>query len=107
VVFAAIMSNIQVHVTPELLADVIKQITEYNAKHGQTFIRDDFKSVEQGCATTLVAALDPSLEEHNGAYLTNGDLEKSTVKQNFEDPAETKRKLWELSEKLVGEKFEV
>lgn len=89
------------------MADGLARATDYEAKHGRTFKRDNPKSLEQGCSTTLVAALDPSIEEYNGAYLNHGDLSESTVKENFEDPKEMKRKLWELSEKLVGEKFEV
>jgi hypothetical protein len=77
------------------------------AKRGKTFKRENPKTFEQGCSTTLIAALDPEIEEANGKYLNAGQLEESTVKENFEDPEEARRKLWELSERLVGEKFEV
>jgi hypothetical protein len=64
------------------------------------------KTLQQGCATTLVAALDPSITEHSGAYLVNCSLamEKATPETKSEENAE---RLWTESEKLVGQKFEI
>jgi len=64
----------------------------------------DFKSKDQGIATTLVAALDPRIEKDSGSYLDNGRVvpERPYAK----DPA-TIEKLWTVSEGLVGEKFDL
>ncbi|KAI0967032.1 NAD(P)-binding protein [Xylaria arbuscula] len=65
------------------------------------------KTVQQGCASLIRAALDPTLINEEGVYITNANLTT--------DPAEVKPwatdleaadKCWELSEELVGEKFE-
>jgi NAD(P)-dependent dehydrogenase (short-subunit alcohol dehydrogenase family) len=79
----------------------------------QTFIEnvksgagDMFKTLEQGCSTALVAALDPGLaapdNEGNGIYLD--DCQPLEPASFARDPKAAK-KLWELSEKLVGQKF--
>jgi hypothetical protein len=82
-----------------------------------------FKSLSQGCATHVVAAFDPTITgtscylgslqdqksnisiDHNGSY-----LEDCTIFQPLQpwasDPEAAKR-LWDLSEELVGEKFEL
>lgn len=72
-------------------------------KAGKKFELEPEKSLQQGCATTLVAALDPSIEPVSGAYLWNGDVRKEQPWTATED----QDKLWELSEKLTGEEFEL
>lgn len=58
------------------------------------------KTLEEGCSTTLVAVLDPALP--NGAYLDDCQVKKPNPK--VEDP-EAIEKLWEVTEKIVGQKF--
>lgn len=58
------------------------------------------KTPEQGCATTLVAALDPALS--NAAYLY--DCQVVTPSEAEADKGNAER-LWELSERLVGQSF--
>lgn len=62
------------------------------------------KSLEQGCATTLVAALDPGIAQagSNGGYFD--DCQKGKTSAVTEDPAAV-GKLWEVTEKLLGAKF--
>ncbi|KAL1838941.1 hypothetical protein VTK73DRAFT_4193 [Phialemonium thermophilum] len=58
----------------------------------------------EGCSSQLVAAFDPELKDHNGAFLLY-----STFKEPAVDHAkgeENEMRFWELSEKLVGQKFE-
>jgi len=76
------------------------------AASGGTFKMEERKTLQQGCATTLVAALDPELESQNGEYLHNGDV--ATVVMPTEDSTSLKNqeRLWKLSEELVGEKFD-
>lgn len=58
------------------------------------------KTLEQGCSTTLVAALDPNVP--NGAYLD--DCKVRQTSERTQDPA-LPDLLWQLTEKIVGEKF--
>ena len=71
---------------------------------GATFQLDPPKSTQQGVSTTLRAALDPSLASQSGAY-----MEDANVKETFEyaTSAENAQKLWILSEKLTGQKFDL
>ena len=63
------------------------------------------KTLQQGCSTTLVAALDPSIEEENGAYLEDGDIALHQPPEYLSLP-ENEVRLWKLSEELVGEMFD-
>ncbi|EJD39654.1 NAD(P)-binding protein [Auricularia subglabra TFB-10046 SS5] len=61
------------------------------------------KSLEEGTATTIFAALDPNLREHNGAYLADCQVSETTGPgAKVPDAPEN---LWKLSETLVGETF--
>ena len=59
------------------------------------------KTLQQGCSTTLVAALDPSIP--SGAYLEDCNTAEPEAHATDKEKA---RQLWVLSEKLVGQKFE-
>ncbi|KAH8820200.1 short-chain dehydrogenase [Xylogone sp. PMI_703] len=65
------------------------------------------KTLQQGCATQLVAALDPSLEEQDGVFLNDCCPSTSplAVKPWSLDEKDAER-MWMLSEELVGESFE-
>ncbi|EJD38676.1 NAD(P)-binding protein [Auricularia subglabra TFB-10046 SS5] len=60
------------------------------------------KSFQQGVSTTLVAALDPALDAHNGAYLL--DCQISEPGELVKDEAKAEE-LWVLSERIVGQSF--
>ncbi|KAJ6263970.1 LOW QUALITY PROTEIN: hypothetical protein Dda_0108 [Drechslerella dactyloides] len=95
-------------------ADLI--ITVINTAMAKKMDMDDFekrfnvaihwKTFAQGTATHVVAAFDPAIESHNGAFLTDCQIkpipgpeaEWATGKENTE-------RLWKLSEEIVGEKF--
>lgn len=62
------------------------------------------KSLAAGSSTTLLAALDPGLKSASGAYL--GDCE-IVEPQPYATNSENIKQLWDVSEKLVGHKFEV
>ena len=92
----SVASELQRHSDPAVLEEARK-------KHGTNFIR---KTLDQGASTTLVAALDPTL---NG---TEGEVYMADC--GFYEPAEWCRgdggivgaeKLWEASERFVGEDF--
>lgn len=65
---------------------------------------DKFKTVSQGTAPLLAASLDPSFEDKSGAYVEDCQIGKAL--EYASDP-ENARKLWALSEELVGQKFDV
>ncbi|KAJ9387161.1 hypothetical protein DTO063F5_3256 [Paecilomyces variotii] len=62
------------------------------------------KSLPQGCGTVLRALLDPTLEDKSGAFLDNCHV---VPLPNLDFPAgeQSAKQLWELSEKLVDQKF--
>ncbi|KAJ7626587.1 NAD-P-binding protein [Mycena polygramma] len=63
-----------------------------------------FKTISQGAATTMVAALDPALDDTPGAYLSDcvrvADL--LAVAPHSCDPADAE-KLWTMTEEIIGE----
>ncbi|KZV89635.1 putative short-chain dehydrogenase [Exidia glandulosa HHB12029] len=61
------------------------------------------KTLAQGASTTLVAALDPAMKEHNGAYLS--DCKVAPTLCPAAQQADLPEKLWRLSETLVKETF--
>ena len=64
------------------------------------------KNLEQGCSTTLVAALDPGLQVGVGQNVYMSDCQiVEPLKEWAKDP-EAAERLWKLSEELVGEKFQ-
>jgi hypothetical protein len=99
------MSGLQVHMNaaPGGRDAIIAKVKAETEKAGRKYIREPDKTLQQGCATTLVAALDPSVEPQNGAYLWNGNVREDQTWTNEDD----QEKLWALSEKLTGEKFEL
>ncbi|KAJ4345649.1 uncharacterized protein N0V89_011783 [Didymosphaeria variabile] len=63
-----------------------------------------FKSVEEGAATSVVAAVDPGLDgEAEGVFLE--DCQVSAKVPGYAVDKEEADRLWEVSEGLVGEKF--
>ncbi|CZR61099.1 related to retinol dehydrogenase 12 [Phialocephala subalpina] len=101
----SIRSGLQVHMlaSDTLLADALARAAAAEAKHGREFKREPLKTLDQGCSTTLIAALDPSLAAVSGAYLANGDVAEHQPEGMSEADQD---RLWALSEKLVGEKFD-
>jgi hypothetical protein len=87
-----------------ILQDGLARAAAAEAALGREWKRDPQKTLQQGCSTTLIAALDPSIEGQNGAYLNNGDIAVHPPPQYLSLP-ENEVKLWKLSEELVGEKF--
>ncbi|GME60292.1 short-chain dehydrogenase [Neofusicoccum parvum] len=62
-----------------------------------------FKSLQQGAATLVVAAFDPSVKDHNGGYFVDCNAVHD-VALHAKDPA-LAEKLWNLSEQLVDQKL--
>ncbi|KAJ7737741.1 hypothetical protein B0H16DRAFT_1379516 [Mycena metata] len=64
-----------------------------------------WKTMQQGAATTVVAAFDPRINDKPGAYLTNCNEANHERAASSSDP-ETAEKLWTLTEEVIGEKIE-
>ncbi|KAA8898446.1 short-chain dehydrogenase [Sphaerosporella brunnea] len=61
------------------------------------------KSLQEGSATTLVAAFATNIADKSGAYLRDADIAEPAQHAQGSELAE---KLWNLSESLVGAKYE-
>ncbi|KIW24553.1 uncharacterized protein PV07_10262 [Cladophialophora immunda] len=92
----AILTELSRHYDPAALAAIVEKF------------KSEFKSIDQGTATSLVAGLDDTLgpanlKDGSGIYLSDGQIAQAPAWA--QDPKSAER-LWELSEKLVGQKFE-
>jgi NAD(P)-dependent dehydrogenase (short-subunit alcohol dehydrogenase family) len=63
-----------------------------------------WKDIDQGSATSLVAALDPKLYDPNVIYLSDCHLAEPA---EWAKDVKAAERLWRLSEELVGQKFEL
>ncbi|KAI5861518.1 retinol dehydrogenase 13 [Durotheca rogersii] len=63
-----------------------------------------WKTPDEGASTSLVAALDPALNERAGLYLA--DCQFFPAAEHARDPKIAER-LWKLSEELIREKFDL
>lgn len=63
-----------------------------------------WKDLDQGGATTLVAALDPKLCDPSMIYLSDCQLAEPAA---WASDAKAAERLWRLSEDIVGQKFEL
>lgn len=104
----SIYTNLGFHLTQEMAEDITQTVlgmslqeARASREHAKT------KTLQQGCATQIVAALDHSLEEQDGVFLA--DCRPSTsplaVKPWSLDEKDAER-MWTLSEELVGEAFD-
>ena len=101
----SIPSGLQKHVSKAVMAEALKKTEEAAAREGRVFTREVRKTAQQGCSTTLVAALDPGIARQSGAYLVDGGIAEVQPSGPSMD-METAEKLWRLSEELVGHKFD-
>jgi NAD(P)-dependent dehydrogenase (short-subunit alcohol dehydrogenase family) len=63
-----------------------------------------WKDLDQGAATTLVAALDPKLRDSEAMYMADCQFKEPAAWASDVIAAE---RLWKLSEDIVGEKFDL
>ncbi|KAF7303979.1 Short-chain dehydrogenase/reductase family protein [Mycena indigotica] len=64
----------------------------------------NWKTIEQGAATTLVAAFDPKLNDQPSAYLFDCVVAPHKTTPYATDPV-TANKLWNITEEILDEKF--
>jgi NAD(P)-dependent dehydrogenase (short-subunit alcohol dehydrogenase family) len=100
----AIMTELGRHLEPE---DI--QFLQSRAPAGSTL---QFKSVEAGAATAVFAGTAPELEGRGGLYLEDCHVAGINDAPNALDgvksyalDAQNAERLWDLSERLVGERF--
>ncbi|KUO49369.1 MAG: short-chain dehydrogenase [Sphingomonadales bacterium BRH_c3] len=101
-----IVTNLGRHLTEQDRAALLARVTEAD----QNFA---WKTVEQGAATTCWAASAPELAGKGGVYCEDCHVAEADdtsgergVRSYALDPA-TAERLWSLSERLVGEDFEI
>ncbi|KAI1094032.1 retinol dehydrogenase 13 [Rostrohypoxylon terebratum] len=73
---------------------------------GRSFgvIGDDLKTLSGAASSLLAAALDPEFDDKSGSFIEDCQIHIPLEHATNPDNA---RKLWELSEKLVGQKFDL
>ncbi|TFK86693.1 NAD(P)-binding protein, partial [Polyporus arcularius HHB13444] len=74
--------------------------------HGAGFKGFTRKNLSQGTATHVVAAFDPKLDEHNGAYLQDCQAAPDEDLKRYAVDKTSAARLWKLSEELVGQNFD-
>ncbi|KAI0137656.1 retinol dehydrogenase 13 [Hypoxylon sp. NC0597] len=102
----AIFTNLATHLDHSAWEDIEKDIEKFTLKNtGRSFGGVDWpaKTLSEGTSTLLAAALDPEFDDRSGAFIQ--DCQVGEPLEHATDP-ENARKLWELSEKLVGQKFD-
>jgi len=99
-----IMTELGRHLTPEMIAAMRERFRARGAVA--------FKDVPHGAATQVWAAVSPELDGVGGEYLEDvsrshpaaGPEDNTGFARHATDP-DAARRLWDLSEKLVGERF--
>ncbi len=104
----SIATGLQKFMTPELVADALNRV------FGTTDVSkvSPRKTLQQGCATQIRAALDPDVDVtgdgNEGVWFNDcqQDTDEMYLDKRSLDPDDA-RNLWTWSETLVGEKFDV
>ncbi|KAI0432591.1 putative retinol dehydrogenase 12 [Xylaria sp. FL1042] len=107
-----VTTNLQVYVKAlgdramELLDDAAWKVNGISI--AETRARDPAKTLQQGSASLIRAAIDPNLVNEEGIFIDNANLttDPKDIKSWATDP-ELAKKCWSLSEQLVGEKFDI
>ena len=88
----------------------IQQMMEEAETNG---LKVDYKSIPQGAATSVWAATSPELADKNGLYLEDCQIAKEVAPENassgylaYAVDADQAKRLWEVSEKVVGQVFD-
>ncbi|KAF2430393.1 NAD(P)-binding protein [Tothia fuscella] len=101
----AIWTNLGRHLDKEVGFDDLlaldKELDNYESKY-----EFQFKNFEQGTATHVYAAFEPSIAEVNGAYCIDARVGKPNEIRNNATDKEQAAKLWKLSEEILGQTFE-
>lgn len=96
-------SGILKAVSMDILVRAVEQAKAAAEARGEAYNPEQPKSIEEGTSTMLVASLQPGLE--SGSFLKDCNIVDDSEKKAWVKDAEKARRLWELSEELVKEKF--
>ncbi|KAI0533818.1 hypothetical protein GGR58DRAFT_94643 [Xylaria digitata] len=97
-----IRTNLQVNLQdPAAFKSAVEWVT---MKTGH-FVREEFKTLQQGSSTTLVAALDDTIIGSSRCYLADAQI-APTQPEQLKAGKELAERLWDLSESLVHQKFD-
>ncbi|KAI1813230.1 hypothetical protein GGS20DRAFT_577765 [Poronia punctata] len=105
---AEVFARVQGHGYAGTVAYAMRVVSNLGREHEEDVAKaiekttDYWKNSDEGASTTLVAALDPALDECRGLYLA--DCQFVPCANHARDP-DAARRLWALSEELIGEKF--
>ncbi len=99
-------TGLSASVSKEAMEDHVRRRTEEAVRQGKEYTRPKRKTLQQGCSTTLVAALDLSIAGHSGAYLEDCAITERPL-SDLVTNMDNAEKLWKLSEELVGQKFDL
>ena len=106
-----ISTDLSRHLVPEDIEEIMNRTKSRGDSDGPKL---SFKSVEQGAATTVWAAVSEELESAGGSYLEDCRLSRPNEGpadlfgyQDYAVDPDNAAKLWQLSEELVGEKFDL
>jgi NAD(P)-dependent dehydrogenase (short-subunit alcohol dehydrogenase family) len=94
----SILTGLQQYMTSEVRQAAI----EAAQKEDPNFQIPVRKTLQQGCATQLRAALDPELVQDSGAYLDHCQIFDSDLNRGAFESVD---RLWDLSEKMVATTF--
>lgn len=94
----SIKSPLQRHLTEEVRSAAFAAARKENPN----FVPPSRKTLQQGCAAQLRAALDPSLTEQSGAYLDDCQVVEY---QEHRDAYYATERVWQILENLVGHVF--
>ncbi|KAK6205768.1 hypothetical protein LQW54_008252 [Pestalotiopsis sp. IQ-011] len=92
------------HLDPTVAYNDIGPVTKRNTGRDWDWTDPEAtrRTLTQGAATTLVAALNPEIPEKSPAYLANCQIREAWQHATGYDKAD---RLWSLSEEIIGEKF--
>jgi NAD(P)-dependent dehydrogenase (short-subunit alcohol dehydrogenase family) len=103
-------TGLQVNMTPELVADSLSRVIGRDPATGEPKPRPQRKTLQQACATTLRAALDPDLPAQRGVWLNDcqltDDKDPNGLVASWALDPQAAERCWKLSEDLLGEHFE-
>ncbi|KAL6690308.1 hypothetical protein J3F84DRAFT_398436 [Trichoderma pleuroticola] len=103
----SVQTGLQRHFGSEFLAQVqeLRKATEpMRDLDGRPWNMANFTGTSEGAATLITAMIDPTIEEEHGAFLHQNATAEDHLTSHILN-RDNWTKLWELSEKLIGEPF--
>lgn len=98
-------SNLNNGLPPDHMAGAFAKYLEFHESVPED-IDEGLLRLEQGPATPLVAALDPQMVGCEGMFVSDCRATPWEKMEKYTQDDELAQKLWELDERLVGQKFE-